>query len=123
MAAGDLALELAGSARGHHAALVEYCDPVGEPVGLVEVLGGQEDGHAVGYQLADDVPHRATAARIQSRRRLVQEDDLWPGDQRHGEIQLPPHAAGIGRHQLLCRLRQIEPFQQRGGRPLALVGP
>jgi hypothetical protein len=30
--------------------------------------------------------------------------------------------AGIGRRHLLRRLRQIEPFQQRGDHPLALVG-
>ena len=71
---------------------------------------------------ADDVPHRAAAARIQSRRRLVQEDDLGPADQRHRQIQLPAHAPGIGRHQLLRRLRQVEPLQQVRDDPLALAG-
>src|ERR1700751_702210 len=47
VAAGDLALELAGGALGDQMALVEHGDPVRQPVGLVEVLGGQEDGPAV----------------------------------------------------------------------------
>ena len=123
VAAGYLALEFVGSALGDQVALVEYRDPVGELIGFFEILGGEENGHAVGHQLTDDVPHRATAARIQSRRRLVQENDLWPGDQRHRQVQLPAHTAGIGRRHLLRRLRQIEPFQQRGDHPLALVGP
>ena len=37
--AGDLALELAGGALGHQAALVEHRDPVGELVGFLEVSG------------------------------------------------------------------------------------
>jgi DNA-binding SARP family transcriptional activator len=123
VAAGDLALEGVGSALCNQVALVEHRDPVGELIGFFEILGSEENGHAVGHQLADDVPHGATAARIQSRRRLVQENDLWPGDQRHRQVQLPAHTAGIGRRHLLRRLRQIEPFQQRGDHPLALVSP
>src|SRR4029077_20878112 len=75
VAAGDLALEVARSALGDDAALVEYRDLVGQVVGFVEVLGGEEDGDAIGHQLADDVPHRAAAAWIEPGRRLVQEDD------------------------------------------------
>ena len=101
MAAGDLVLELGGSALRDQVALVEYRDPVGELIGFLEVLGGEEDGDAIGHQLADDFAHRATAARIQSRRRLVQENDLRVADERHRQVQLPAHAPGIGRHQLL----------------------
>ena len=91
-------------------------------IGLIEVLGGQEDGHAVGHQLADDVPHRAAAARIQSGRRLVQENDLGPADQRHGQIQLPAHAAGIGRCRLAGRFGQIEALQQVRDHLLGFAG-
>ena len=100
--AGDLALELLGGALGDQAALVEHRDPVGELVGLLQVLGGEEDGGAVGHQLADDPPHRAPAARVETRRRLVQEDDPRAADQRHRQVQLPAHAAGVGRHQLVA---------------------
>src|SRR6185312_5297791 len=119
--ARDLALELAGSAVRDHAALVEHRDPVREPVGLVEVLGGQEDGDAVGHQPADDVPHGAAAARVESGRRLVQEDDPRVADQGHRQVELPAHATGVGRDQLLRRLRQVEPLQQSGDDAAALV--
>ena len=39
--AADLGLELVRGALGDHAAVVDHHDPVGEPVGLVEVLGGE----------------------------------------------------------------------------------
>ena len=74
MPAGDAALELRRGALGDDAAVVEHRDPVGELVGLVEVLGGEEDRDAVGDQLADDLPHGAAAARVQAGGRLVEED-------------------------------------------------
>jgi len=123
VAAGDLALEFVGGALGDQPAVVEHRDPGGELIGFVEVLGGEEDGDAVGHQSADDVPHRAAAARVKSGRRLVQENDLRPGDQRHRQVQLPAHAAGIGRRQLLGRLRQVEALKQRDDHPLGLARP
>ena len=37
-----------------------------EPVGLLEVLGRQEDRDAAGDEVADDVPHHPAAARIEA---------------------------------------------------------
>ena len=48
VAAGDEALELVGGAVGGDGAVVQYGDVVGEFVGFLEVLGGEEDGDAVG---------------------------------------------------------------------------
>jgi hypothetical protein len=42
MASGNPPLEFAGSARGDDPAVVEDRDPVGELVGLIQVLRGQE---------------------------------------------------------------------------------
>ena len=54
VSAGDEPLELLGGALGDDLAVVEHGDAVGEFVGLVQVLGGEEDGDAVGDELADD---------------------------------------------------------------------
>ena len=43
----DLGLERAGRALGHDHAVVDDPHAVGQAVGLLEVLGGEEDGHAV----------------------------------------------------------------------------
>jgi hypothetical protein len=122
MSAGDLTLELVGSALRDQVPVVEHRDPVGELIGFLEVLRGEEDGDTIGHQPADDSPHRPTASRVQSCRRLVQEDDLRAADQGHRQIQLPAHTAGIGCHQLLRRLRQVEPVQQVRDEPPGLGG-
>src|SRR5262249_43793736 len=44
--AGDHALELVGRALGDQRAVVKQRDPVGELVGLLQVLGGEEDRDA-----------------------------------------------------------------------------
>ena len=102
--------------------MVEHGDPVGELVGLVQVLRGEEDRHAAGDQLADDLPHRAPAARVEPGGRLVEEDDPRVADQRHGQVEPAPHAAGVGRGGLLRRVREVEPVEQLGGAAPAL-GP
>ena len=69
-------LSSSGGALGDHPAVVEHRDPVGQLVGLLQVLGGQEDGDAAGHQVPDDLPHVAAAARVQPGGRLVEEDHL-----------------------------------------------
>ena len=96
MTAGDEPLELVGGALGDQPAVVEDRDPVGELVGLVQVLRREEDRDAAGDEVADDLPHGAAAARVQAGGRLVEEDDARVADQAHREVEPAPHAAGVG---------------------------
>ncbi len=57
VSAGDDAFEFFGGAFGGDLSVVQYGDAVGEFVGFVEVLGGEQDGDAVGDEAADDLPH------------------------------------------------------------------
>ena len=75
---------------------VQDRDAVRELVGLFQVLGGEQDGRAGRGQLADDVPHRAPAARVKAGGRLVEEDHLRVADQGHRQVELALHAAGVG---------------------------
>ena len=102
-------------------AVVEYGDAVGELVGLVQVLGGEEDGDAVGDQLADGLPRVVAAARVEAGGRLVEEDDPRVADQRHGDVEAALHAAGVGGGGLLGGLDQVEALQQLGGDAAALA--
>ena len=77
--AGHPPLQLRGGALGDQPATVEDPDPVGELVGLLEVLRGQQHRHAVGDLLAHDRPQVATAARVEAGRRLVEEDQPRAG--------------------------------------------
>ena len=62
MAAGNLALEFAGSALGHQVALVEHRDPVGEMVGFFERHEHPEAGPYIA--LRPPVNYSATPANI-----------------------------------------------------------
>ncbi len=117
MAPGDAPLELVGGALGRDGAAVEHRDPVGEPVGLLQVLGGEEDGDPVGDQAADDVPQAAAAARVQSGGGLVEEEQARVADQAHRQVEAAAHAPGVGGGRFAGGVGQGEPLQQVGGAP------
>jgi hypothetical protein len=50
---------------------------------------------------------------IKTRRRLVEEDDARPADERHGQVEPAPHATRVGRRQLVRRVGQVELLEQR----------
>ena len=54
--AADLGLELVGGALGDHLAVVDDHDVVGQPVGLLQVLRGQQQGGAAGDQVRRSPP-------------------------------------------------------------------
>ena len=66
--AADLVLQLVGRALGDHRADVDHRDPVGQLVGLLQVLRGEQERGAVGLELADELPHvdRGCAGRARS---------------------------------------------------------
>ena len=111
----DRALQLVRSALGDLAPLVDDRDPVGQLVGLVEILGGEQDRAAVGDQAADRVPHLAAGARVKPRRRLVEEDQRRPRDQAGRQVQAPAHAPRELRDRLVGRVAQVELLEQPGG--------
>ena len=123
VAAGDQPLQLLRRCPRRPFRRVEHGDPVGELVGLLQVLGGEEDGDAAGDQLADDLPHGPAAARVEAGGRLVEEDDPRVADQRHRQVEPAPHAAGVGRDRLPGRVGQVEPLEQLGGAAPALGRP
>ena len=106
---GNAPFELVGGALGDDAAVVEDGDPVGELVGLVEVLGGQEDGDAAGGEVANVVPHLVAAARVEPGRGLVEEDHPGRADQRHRQVEAAAHPAGVRRHRPGGRVHELEP--------------
>jgi len=69
------------------ATVVDHGDRVGQGIGLVEVLRGEQHGRAGGDQGADHLPHVLTLARVESRRRFVEEDHLGAADEAGGEVE------------------------------------
>ena len=119
--AGDQPLEFLGGALGSQLAVVEHGDAVGDLVGLVQVLGGEEDGGAFGDELADDLPHVVATARVEAGGRLVEEDDPRVADQRHGEVEAPLHAARVGGGGPPGGGGEVEALQQLSGGEAALA--
>ena len=114
--AADRGLQLVGRALRDLAAAVDDRDPVGELIGLVEVLRGQQDRAAVGDQVPDRVPHLAAGARVQAGGRLVEEDQRRPRDQARREVQPAPHAARELRQRPVGGLLEPELLEQAAAR-------
>ena len=124
----DPVLQLLGRARGDDQAVVDDHDLVRQFVGLVEVLGGQQQRGSLGHQRPDDVPHAQPRPRVQAGGRFVQEQHPRPADQARGQVQAPLHAAGVGLRGPVGRVGQPELLQQLDGpaaglRPAQVVQP
>ena len=119
----DRGLQLARRALGDDLAAVDHGDPVGELVGLVEVLRAEQDRGALRDERADDVPDLVARARVEARRRLVEEHELGRDDDARGDIDPPAHAAGVVLHEPTGRVGQPEGVEQLVRPRARLLGP
>ena len=87
---------------------------VGQLVGLLEVLRGEQERRALADQLADDVPHAEPAARVEAGGRLVEEEQPRPADQGAGEVEPAAHAARVGLHDAVGGVGEVELLEQLG---------
>ena len=71
--AAETALQLGGRALGEGAAAVDHHDAVGQQVGLLEVLGGEQHGGAAGHEAAHGLPEVVAAGRVEARGGLVED--------------------------------------------------
>ena len=56
-------------------ALVDHADAIGHVLGLVDVMRGEDDGHAGIAQVPDRLPHLLPQRDVDSGGRLVEEED------------------------------------------------
>ena len=119
--AADLVLELVRGAPRDDLAVVDDRDGVGQLVRLLQVLGGQQQRGAFAHQAPDDVPHAQPAARVETGRRLVEEQQPRPPDERAAQVEASAHATGVGLDDPVSGVHQVELLQQLVG-PLARLG-
>ena len=112
--AADLALQVGGRPLGDHAAVVDDRDAVGETVGLLEVLGREQHRRAAVDERLDRVPERDPAAEVEPRRRLVEEQDRRPRDERGGEVEAAAHPARVGADEAAACIGEPELVEQLG---------
>jgi len=65
--------------------VVDDDDAVGQLLGLVEVVGGEQHGHAVGSQVGHDATDELAAGGVDAGGGLVEEGDLGAPDEGEGE--------------------------------------
>ena len=88
----EIGLEVGRRPLGDDSAVVDDHDVAGQAVGLLEVLGGEEHGRPLRNQVLDHAPEVLAALWVETRRRLVEEQDRRAGDERGGQIESAPHA-------------------------------
>ena len=118
----DLRLQRLRRPLGDDPAAVDDPDVVGELVGLLQVLGGEEDGRALVVQRPHLLPDRLAADRVEAGGRLVEEEDAGLVDQRRGEVEAALHPARVAADPAVGRRGQVDPLEQIVGAPLALLG-
>ena len=64
----------------------EHADPIGQLLGFVEVVRGQQHGRAVVTERLDEVPRATTRRRIEAGGRLVEEQHVRPPEDPEREI-------------------------------------
>ena len=121
VAAWNEPLELIRCPFGDDSAAIEHCDTVGEAICLLQILRCQEDGHAAGDEVADDVPHHTPASRVEAGGWLVEEDDPRLADQRHRQVETTTHASRVGRNRLVRRVNEVESVEQLVDSALSLA--
>ena len=102
------AADRGGCAHGRDLPVGDHGEPVRQRLGLVHVVRGEDDRRLLGGERADQVPGRTAPRRIESCRRLVQEQQLWAAHDAEADIQPPLLPAGEGLHPGIGLLRQAD---------------
>ena len=118
---GAAAHQLGGRAGGHRHPVVDDHQPVGELLGLLELVGGQHHRHAVAAQRVDQLPHQDPGVGVHARGGLVEEHQFGPADQRARQREPlllaagEPSVGGAGRVGQAQRVQQPLRVQRVGG--------
>ena len=97
---------VSGAPLGDDPALAQDHHPVGEVLGLVHVVGGEDDRRAELLQALDHVPGVAPGRRIEAGGRLVEEEQLGVADDPDAHVDrrcCPPDSARRARPRLSAR--------------------
>ena len=74
--------------------MIDNRQAIAKALGLIHVMGGQQNGSALLLKSANDVPELASALRIKTGCRLVQKKNLGVADERRSDGQALALTAG-----------------------------
>ena len=123
VSAPTLRLSSAGRVEGQDLAVVHDRHPVAELVGFFHVVGGQHDRLPLGVEVPQEIPQRQAALGVESRRRLVEEEDgrtVEDGSRHHEALR---HAAREGVDRCLGEACELKLLQQLVGDLLSTPAP
>src|SRR5262249_59469410 len=96
---------------GDDAAAVDHDDSVGEALGLLHVLRGEQNRRPGLDELLDEEPEVVARPRVEAGRRLVEEQDGWTGDQAGADVEAAAHPAGVGLDEPVAGLDEREALE------------
>ena len=107
-----------GTALGDDPGLVHDDQPVAQLLGLVHVVGRQDERHAALLQSIEPIPEQVARLRVEARRRLVEQQERGLVDQRAGDGQASLHPARQRLDLVVRALGQLGELEQLvGARP------
>ena len=109
------AISSAGEPVRDDPSLVEHDEPVAELLGLVHVVGGEDEADALLLEPEEAVPQDVAGLRVEAGGRLVEQQDLRLVDERAGDRQPAPHAAGERLDALVAALGELGEVEEAGG--------
>ena len=96
--------------------MVHDRESIAQDLGLLHVVGREQDRPAARLHAEDEVPQRAPSRRIEAGGGLVEEHELGIVDEREGHAQALALAAGQDPGLGVAPLAQVERLDQLGGR-------
>ena len=106
-------LERVGRAFGDDAAVVDHEDPIAQRVGLVEVVGGEEDRRVpLRPQRGDVLPEVRPGLRVEACGGLIEQQDARLIDQATGDGEATLHASGKFTDTLIGLVGELGELQQ-----------
>ena len=110
-------MSCARRALGHDLRLVHDDEAVAQLLGLVHVVGRQDERHAALLEPVEAVPQQVPRLRVEAGRRLVEEQQVGLVDEAAGDRQAALHAARHVLDLVAGPLGQLGEVEQLVGAP------
>ena len=92
--------------------LVHHDQPVAQLLGLVHVVRGQDDGHALLLEPVKAIPNQVPRLRVEAGRGLVEQEKAGLVDERTGDREPSFHATGEGLDFVFGAVLELDELEQ-----------
>ncbi|CCY06109.1 putative uncharacterized protein [Eggerthella sp. CAG:1427] len=119
---GGIGFDVGRAALGDDLAVVQHADALADTHDQIHVVLDEQNGDLEGIPDAADVLHQLRRlGRVHARRRLVQQQQQWPGGQRPDDLQTALCAVGQTPRLCMSQIRHAEEVQHLQRRGLRLT--